>query len=227
MYDVQVPPPLMGMPGAFFQVDGVERRRAQRSADRVALDFGNEKELPDDLAGLRLEREHVALAALEVPARIADEDEAVRRDRGRRHRLAMFRVRDCRFPNSLAGLEVIGQHPPVLGAAKQHAVHVGGASVGRQKGGGIVLVRSPILGASRRVERENIELGRADQSVIHHDQTGLKGGELIDVVRAQDLQLTDILRVDLAELRVTLRRECFVVARPVFGGVGRWRRGGS
>ena len=57
----------------------VERRRAQRSADGVALDFGNQKELPDDLAGLRVEREHVALAALEVAARIADEDEAVPR----------------------------------------------------------------------------------------------------------------------------------------------------
>ena len=136
MYDVQVPPPLMGMPGAFFQVDGVERRRAQRSADRVALDFGNQKELPDDLASFRVEREHVALPALEVPARVADEDEAVRGDRGRRHRLAKFRVRDCRLPNSLASLEIIGQHPPVLGAAKQHAIHVGGAPVGRQKGWG-------------------------------------------------------------------------------------------
>ena len=99
----------------------------------------------------------------------------------------MFRVRDRRCPNSLAGLEVIGQHPPVLGAAKQHAVQVGGASVGRQKSGGIVLVRSPVLGASRRIERENIEFGRADQRVVHHDQAGLEGGELIDVVSAQNL----------------------------------------
>ena len=50
--------------------------------------------------------------------------------------LAHFRVRDRRFPNSLAGLEVIGQHAPVLGAAKQHAVQVGGAAIGRQKAGG-------------------------------------------------------------------------------------------
>ena len=66
----------------------IERRRAQRPAHHVALDLGNEEELPDDLAGLRLEREHVPLAALEVSACIADEDEAVRGDRRRGHRLA-------------------------------------------------------------------------------------------------------------------------------------------
>ena len=187
----------------------------------VALGFGNQKELPDDLAGLRVERVHVPLAALEVAARIADEDEAVPGDRRRRHQLATFRVRDRRFPHSLAGLEVIGQHPPVLGAAKQHAIQVGGAAVGRQKAGRVVLARAPILGAGRRVEGENIEFGRADQSVLHHDQAGLEGSELTDVVGAQDLQLAGILRIDLAELRVTLGRECSVVARPVSGGRAR------
>ena len=165
----------------------VERRRAQRSADGVALVLGNQKELPDDLAGLRVEREHVALRAFEVAARVADEDEAVGGDRRRRNQLATFRVRDRRFPNSLAGFEVIGQHPPVLGAAKQHAIQVGGASVGRQKSGGIVLVGTPVHGASRRIEGENIEFGGADQSVIHHDQAGLEGGIFIDVVSAQNL----------------------------------------
>ena len=126
----------------------------------------------------------MAFPALEVAARIADEDQAVPGDRGRRHRLAMFRVRDSRFPHPLASLEVIGQHSPVLGAAKQHAVQVGGASVGRQKGRRIVLVRAPIFGASRRVEGENIELGCADQRVVHHDQAGLEGGELVDVIGA-------------------------------------------
>ena len=48
-------------------------------------------------------------------------------------------------------------------------------------------MRSPVLGAGGRVEGENIEFGRADQSVIHHDQTGLEGSELIDVVSAQNL----------------------------------------
>jgi hypothetical protein len=125
-----------GYAGRVFPSRHVEGRRAQRSADHVALGFGNQKELPDDLAGLRVEREHVPFPTLEVAARIADEDEAVPGNRCRRHRLAMFRVRDRRFPNSLAGLEVISQHPPVLGAAEQHAVQIGGASVGGQKGGG-------------------------------------------------------------------------------------------
>ena len=165
----------------------IERRRTQRSADGVALDLGNQKELPDDLAGLCVKREHMALPAFEVAARVADEDEALGGDRRRRNRLAKFRVRDRRCPNSLAGFEVISQHPPVLRAAKQHAIQVGRASVGRQKSGGIVLVGTPVHGASRRIERENIEFGRAYQSVFHHDQAGLEGRVFIDVVCAQDL----------------------------------------
>jgi hypothetical protein len=160
----------------------------------------------------------VPLPALEVSRRIADEDEAVRGNRSGRHRLALFRVRDCGFQHPLAGVEVVGQHPPVLGAAKQHAVHVVGASVGGQKTWGVVLVRTPILGTSRRVERENIELGRADHGVIHRDQTGLKGRDLIDVISTQNLQFANILRIDLGELRVTLRTERSIVARPVSGG---------
>ena len=138
-----------------------------------------------------------------------------------------FHVRDGRFPNSLAGLEVVGEHPPVLGAAKQHAVQVGGAAVGGQKGRGIVLVRSPILGASRRVEGENIELGRADQGAFHHDQAGLEGLEPTDIVGAEDLEPADIRRIDLAERREPVRSERSVVARPVFSGRAcRRRRGG-
>ena len=49
---------------------------------------------------------------------------------------ALFRIRDRRLPKPLAGFEIIGQHPPVLGPTKQHAVEVGGASVGRQNAGG-------------------------------------------------------------------------------------------
>jgi hypothetical protein len=45
-------------------------------------------------------------------------------------------------------------------------------------------VGSPILGASSRVERKNIEFGGADQSVVHHDQAGFEGGELINVISA-------------------------------------------
>ena len=60
--------------------------------------------------------------------------------------------------------------------------------------------------------RENIELGGADQSVVHHDQTGFKGSELTEVVGAQDLQVPDILRVDLVERREALRGRRPVVA---------------
>ena len=114
----------------------VERALAEGSANHVAFDLGHHEELPEDLAGLGVERVHLSLAALEVATRVANVDDAVVRDGRRRHRLAMFRVRDGRFPNSLAGLEVIGEHPAVRGAAKQHAVQVGGAAVGGQKAGG-------------------------------------------------------------------------------------------
>ena len=189
-----------------------------RSAGRVARGFGHQIEFPDDLAGLCVERIHAPLHALVVSAGIADEDEAVPGDRGGRCRLAEFRVRDCRFPNSLAGFEVVSQHPPVLGAAKQQAVHVGGAAIDRQKAGGfVVLMRAPILVAIGGVERENIVFGqcrsgRRSPSMI---RPSLEAGVLLGVVGAQNLQLANILRIDLAKLRVTLRSERFVVARPV------------
>jgi hypothetical protein len=87
-------------------------------------------------------------------------------------------------------------------------------------------VGSPILGASRRVEGENIEFGCTDQSIIRHDQTGLEPSELIDVVCAENLQMADILRVDLAEWGETLRSECSVITGPVSCCSGtQYRRG--
>ncbi len=114
----------------------VERRLAQRASHDVALRLGHEEELPDDLAGLSLERVDLALATLVVSAGIADVDEAIPCDRRRRYRLAAFRVADRRLPHLLARLEIEGQHPTVLGAAKQQAVHVGGATVGRKEAPG-------------------------------------------------------------------------------------------
>ena len=112
--------------------------------------------------------------------------------------LAEFRVRDRRFPNALAGFEVVSQHPPVLGAAKQQAVHVGGAAIDRQKAGGfVVLMRPPILVAVGGIEREDIVFGGADQGVVHHDRAGLEACVLSGVVGAQNLQVANILRIDL------------------------------
>jgi hypothetical protein len=87
-------------------------------------------------------------------------------------------------------------------------------------------VRPPILGTSCRVEGEDVELSGADQSIIHHDQPGLKGSELTDIVRAQCFQLADIRRVDLVQLRITLRGECSIVTRPVSSGTRQWHLGG-
>jgi hypothetical protein len=78
-------------------------------------------------------------------------------------------------------------------------------------------VRAPILRAGRRVEREDIKFGRADQGALHHDQAGLEARESSGVVGAQHLELADILRIDLAEVGEALGSERLVVARPVFG----------
>jgi len=118
------------------------------------------------------------------PPGVADEDEAVPGDRRRGHGLALFLIRDRGLPEPPAGLEIIGEHAPVLGSAKQHAVQVGSTSVQRQNVRREVLVGTPILGAGCRVDRENIEFGRADQSALHHDQPGLEARIRTSVVGA-------------------------------------------
>src|SRR5262249_1799412 len=111
-------------------------------------------------------RELVSVAAVEVAAGIADEDNAVPGDGSRRHRLAMFRVRDGCFPHVLAGVEIVSKDPSVLGAAKQHAVRVGDAAVHWNNAGGIVLDRSPVFGACRRVQRERLGTGRPVRALL-------------------------------------------------------------
>src|SRR5437762_3154972 len=80
-----------------------------------------------------------------------------------------------------------------------------GAAVGGQERAGIIQARAPVLGARGRVDGEDLELGGADQSVVHHDQAGFKGSERAEVVGAQDFQVANILGIDLVERRVTLR----------------------
>ena len=100
-------------------------------ANGIALGLGHEEEFPHDLARLGVERVHAPLPALEVAAGIADEDEPLPGDRRRRHGFALLHIRDRRFPQPLAGLEIVGQHAPVLGPTKQHAIEVRRASIGR------------------------------------------------------------------------------------------------
>ena len=134
-------------------------------------------------------------------------------------------VGDRRLPNSLAGLEVIGQHAPILGSAEQHAVEVGRPAHGRQDRGRHVLARAPVLGAGRRVDRENVGQGGADQGSVDHDQTGFEARILLGVVGAEDLELADGPGVDLGERRVAVRGERPVIARPVLAGGVQGRRG--
>ena len=196
-----------------------------RSAGRVALCPRNEKELPQDFAGLGVERVHAPLAALGVAARIADEDPPVPGDWSGGDELALGPVGDGRLPDSLAGLEVIGQHAPILGSAKQHPVEVGRPAHGRQDRGRHVLARAPVLGAGRWVDRENVGEGGADQGSVDHDQTGFEARILLGVVGAEDLELADGPGVDLGERRVAVRGERPVIARPVLSGGVQGRRG--
>src|SRR5271165_6116436 len=87
--------------GHVFPSRIVERRGALRPANDIAIGLGHEEELPDNLAGLGVERVHVPFAALEVSAGVADEDEAVPGDRRRRYVFALFRVPDRRLPEPL------------------------------------------------------------------------------------------------------------------------------
>src|SRR4029453_5330471 len=116
-----------------------------------------------------------------------------------------------------ASLEIEGQYATVLGAAEQQAVHVRSAAVGRQQRARIIQARAPVFRARCRVDGENLELGGADQSVVHHDQTGLEGSEHAEVVGAQDLQVPDILGIDLVQRREPLRDRGPVVAWPIPG----------
>ncbi len=196
-----------------------------RSADRIALCPRNEKELPHDFAGLGVERVHTPLAALGVAARIADEDPPVPGDRSGGDKLALAAVGDGRLPDSLAGLEVIGQHAPILGSAKQHAVEVGRPTHRREDRGRHVLVRAPVLGAGRWVDRENVGQGGPNQGSVDHDQTGFEARILFGVVGAEDLELADGPGVDLGERRVSVRGERPVIARPVVAGGVQGHRG--
>ncbi len=129
-------------------------------------------------------------------------------------------------PQPLAGLEVVGQHLSVLGAAKEHAVPVGGATVDPQNARRDVLVGAPVLGAGRRIEREDVELGGADQRPVHHDQAGFEDGVDPGVVGAEDLDLPGVRGGDLGQRRVAVRRQGPVVARPVRVRRRRLRRSG-
>src|SRR5271168_2077486 len=210
----------------------VKRARALGSSDRIVFGPRYEIELPDDFARLAVERIHAPLHALLVAAGIADEYEALPGDRRRRHHLVLLRIADRRLPEPLTGLKVVGEYAAVLRAAIEPAIHVGRAAIRRQKVTGILFMRAPILGAGRRIQRKDIEFGRADQRALDHEQAGLEGRESLGVVGAQHLEVADVLGIDLTKVREALRSQRLVVARPVScRGRGRdrhgWRRRGS
>ena len=65
------------------------------------------------------------------------------------------------------------------------------------------------------IDRENFELGGSDQGVAYHDQSGFEGRHCVEVVRAQDLQVGDVLRIDLRKGRVVGSRKVVVHVQPV------------
>src|SRR5262249_10229211 len=119
---------------------------------QVAFGSRHHIEFPDNPARLRFKRVHTSLHALVVATSVTNEDEAVPGYRCGRHSLAPFWVRNRALPHPLTCFDVIGQHPSVLGTAKQKPVQIRSAAIDRQNIVGVALMCAPILGTILWVE---------------------------------------------------------------------------
>src|SRR4029077_16405696 len=103
----------------------------------------------------------------------------------------------------------------VGGAAIQAAVKPGEAAVDLERAGGELLVRTPVLCAGVRIDREGVVLGRCEQRVVDLHEAGLETGLFACVVPAHVPESFDILRIDRIKRREPLRGEGTVVCWPV------------
>src|SRR2546421_5886107 len=145
-----------------------------RAAREISVALRYHVELPDNVAVLRVERVHAALDTLVVTAGVANENEALPRDRCRWHRLTPGGIRDGGCPQALTGLCRVRQHAAVGGAAIHAAVKPGEATVDFERAGGEILVSAPVLRAGIRIDREGIVLGRREQCAFDLHEAGLK-----------------------------------------------------
>src|ERR1700691_310203 len=84
-----------------------------------------------------------------------------------------------------AGLEVIGQHLSVRGTAIEMTVQIGSAAIAVENRVCVVLVRSPILSTSDRIDRKDVMFRGTDQRAVHYDWAGREAPSLLGVVGAQ------------------------------------------
>src|SRR5258706_12993611 len=78
-------------------------------------------------------------------------------------------------------------------------------------------MRTPVFPAVGWINRENILRGGKDQSTVDHDGATVEILMQMGVVAAEYSQAANVLRIDLAQWRVSLRSEGPVIARPASG----------
>src|SRR5258706_11294042 len=103
---------------------------------------------PRDLSGLGVERIHPTAALVAIAAGIADEDEAIPRDRRRRYGFALLPVGDSLLPKLFSPRCVIGEDAAILRPAEQAPIQVSRAAVHRERPLD-VLMYAPFLLAGR------------------------------------------------------------------------------
>jgi len=181
----------------------IEWCRRLRSASWIAQLSRHQKKFPDDLACPGVERVDASLHALAVSTRVAHEDQAVPGDRRSGRRLAELCVRYGRLPQPSAGFEIVGQHSSVRATAIETTVEIGSAAIAVENPVCVVLVRSPILSTSGRIDRKDVMVCCTDQRAVHYNWAGREAPSLLSVVSAQHPESTHVIAVNLIERRVT------------------------
>src|SRR5262249_37399347 len=119
-------------------------------------------------------------------------------DRSGRGALALLGVPDRGFPDAFAGLEIVSEDTGILGAAEKHAVQIRHAAIDLLGGGrNVILMRTPILAAGRRIDREDVERGREDQRAVYLQKPGIETGILLRIIGAENFELVSVCSVDL------------------------------
>src|SRR6266850_2889639 len=170
---------------------------------RVAWCLGYQIGFPDDATAIRRKGIHPPFHSFQISKGITNKNKSVPGDRCRAYYLACLGVSDCCCPQALAGFEVIRQYTAVQGATEQTAVQVRSATVDQYwRVGFVVLMRTPVLPAVGRIDRENVLRGGPDQSTVDHDGATVEILMQMGVVAAQYFQSANGLRIDLAQRRV-------------------------
>ncbi len=146
---------------------------------------GDQVGFPENFPAGRINRVHAPFDSLVIASGVADQYQAVPDDRSGGHRLAGLGVGNPHFPKFFAVARLVGDHPPILSAAKQMAVREGGPTIDLQGAGRcVLLVNAPSQCTCRGIQSERIFLSRSIQSAAGLDQAGLEAGFLCGVESA-------------------------------------------